>query len=257
MYAEALKTIDLIPFFGKSRILRKDDIPNAAAAKYSEEQVNDAIYSISKGLDGQDPNVLQNGIESLFTGIVAPSFDAELLRRCCDELARLINKWREKNFLPVIRNGHGGIIIKSDDCFTVAEIMGTFQSIYKQSIESVLDLQYDKYSKKVQKAVRYLHSHYSEDIAIIDVAEAVEISDSNLGRTFKNETGQSLLEYLTSIRIEEAKKLLKDSDYKIYEISDMIGYKTSQYFSQVFLKMTGLQPQDFRGGKKSIDKKQH
>ncbi len=257
MYAEALKTIDLVPFFGRSKILRRDDIPNAATAKYSEDQVNDAINSIAKGLDAQDLPALQNGIESLFTGIVAPSFNAELLRRCCDELARLINKWREKNFLPIIRNEHGGISIKPDDCFTVVEIMGTFQSIYKQSIESVLDLLYSNYSKKVQKAIRYLHSHYSEDISIIDVAEAVEISDSNLSRTFKNETGQSLLEYLTSIRIEEAKKLLKDSDYKIYEISDKIGYKTSQYFSQVFFRMTGMQPQDFRGGKKSIDKKQH
>ena len=255
MYAKALEIIELIPFFGKSKILRRDDIPIAEADNYSEDQVNNSINSISRALDGQDLHTLQNEIESLFTDIVAPSFNAELLRWCCDELARLINKWREKNFLPINRNEYGAITVNSDDCCTVTEIMRTFQNIYRQSIKSVLDVQYGKYSKKVQKAIRYLHSHYSEDISIIKVAESVEISESNLSRTFKNETGQSLLEYLTSIRIEEAKKLLQDSDYKIYEISDMIGYKTSQYFSQVFFKMTGVQPQDFRGGRKSIDKK--
>ncbi|MNJ25671.1 HTH-type transcriptional activator Btr [compost metagenome] len=63
---------------------------------------------------------------------------------------------------------------------------------------------------------------------------------------FKSETGESYLEFLTKVRMEEAKRLLKDSDLKAYEIAELVGYSDQRYFSQVFRKHTGMKPTDYR-----------
>lgn len=251
MYKSCLKTLEYTPFFTRSKILRRMDIPNVEAHRYALE-TEQALNMISSALEGQNVGQLDAEMERLFRDCIAPSFDTTLLRKCSDELVRIINKWREKNFLASIPHESAEVFAGLHHCYTLTEMMKALIHVYKMSIEDVMDLHYNKYPIKIQKAIKYLHIHYPEDISIVDVAEAVEISASNLSRAFRKETGQSFLDYLTAIRIEEAQKLLLTSDLKIYQISEKVGYKTSQYFSQVFLKVTGMQPLDFRGGGKHV-----
>ncbi len=79
-----------------------------------------------------------------------------------------------------------------------------------------------------------------------DIAEYLNISESRISVIFKKETGQTLIQYLTQVRIEKAKKLLKTSEYKVYEIAEMVGYANSQYLSKVFHKETGYFPLEFK-----------
>ncbi|AIQ56685.1 response regulator transcription factor [Paenibacillus borealis] len=102
------------------------------------------------------------------------------------------------------------------------------------------------YSRWVNKAMDYVAGNYADpDLSLETVAGHLQISSIHLRTTFKRETGQSLLDYTTEYRISLAKQLLQTGDYKIYEVSEKVGYKTSQYFSQVFKKTTGMQPKDF------------
>ncbi|MNE79296.1 HTH-type transcriptional activator Btr [compost metagenome] len=102
------------------------------------------------------------------------------------------------------------------------------------------------YSKWVLKAMEDVNNHYPDpDLSLETVAERLQISGIHLRTTFKKETGQSLLDYTTEYRIEAAKRLLAETDLKIYEIAERVGYKTSQYFSQVFKRCTGFQPKDY------------
>ena len=66
-----------------------------------------------------------------------------------------------------------------------------------------------------------------------------------LSRLFKQETGTAFSAYVTQIRIEKAVELLKSGNYKIYEVSEMTGYQTVQYFSKAFKKVTGKNPKDY------------
>ena len=66
------------------------------------------------------------------------------------------------------------------------------------------------------------------------------------GQIFKKETGETFLKYLTNYRIQEAKRLLEDNKLSITEISELVGYRTSQYFSQIFIKSVGMRPQEYR-----------
>ncbi|CAM4385486.1 response regulator transcription factor [Paenibacillus typhae] len=110
-----------------------------------------------------------------------------------------------------------------------------------------------RYSRWVNKAMDYVADNYADpDLSLETVASHLQISSIHLRSTFKRETGQSLLDYTTEYRIKLAKQLLQTGDYKIYEVSEKVGYKTSQYFSQVFKRNTGMQPKDFlqqKGGR--------
>lgn len=103
------------------------------------------------------------------------------------------------------------------------------------------------YSRWVSLAMAYVKSKYEDsDLSLETVAEHLGISAVHLRTTFKKETGRSLLEYTTEYRVSMAKKMLRNSQCKIYEVSDQVGYKTSQYFSQIFKKATGMHPKDYQ-----------
>ena len=103
------------------------------------------------------------------------------------------------------------------------------------------------YSRETQKAVAYLISHYKqENLSVQEIADAINLSVTHFSRIFKTETGQTVWDYLTSLRMQKACRLLRDTDAKIYEIAEMTGYSSSQYFSQVFYKQMGMKPLDYR-----------
>ena len=65
---------------------------------------------------------------------------------------------------------------------------------------------------------------------------------------FKQELGTTFNSYLTEYRIKTAIKLMKKNEYKIYEISEMVGYKDSDYFTRIFKKVTGVTPKKYMKG---------
>lgn len=104
-----------------------------------------------------------------------------------------------------------------------------------------------EYSRPVISAMEYIFKHYQENsLAINEIADSVHLSIGHLCGTFKKETGRTLNSYITEVRIEEAKKLLEEGEMKIYEVSLAVGYQSSQYFSQIFYKMTGTYPTNWQ-----------
>lgn len=104
-----------------------------------------------------------------------------------------------------------------------------------------------EYSKPVVQAIEYIFRHYQEhNLTIKDIADQVYLSTGHLCGMFKKETGKTLNNYITEVRIEEAKRLLSEGEMKIYEVSMAVGYQSSQYFSQIFYKMTGTYPTNWQ-----------
>lgn len=250
LYHESLKVLEYIPFLGKGKVLRLQDIPKSANSPRKPEETGPIVQKISHNLYALDFDKVKNNIEELFTKILIPSWDPDLLKACCDELIRILDRWCKDNFLPSPKSDTSEVRGLIEGCYTAYELKEMFIRLFESNIAKVLDANFHNYSQKVQKAIEYLHSNYSRDISVVGVANILEVSDSHLSRIFKIETGKTLLEYLTEIRIEAAKTLLDDYNYKIYEISELVGYKTSQYFSQVFVKLTGMNPLNYRERKK-------
>ena len=84
------------------------------------------------------------------------------------------------------------------------------------------------------------------NINLEDVAKLVCLSPTYVSEIFKRKTGENFSEYLIDYRIEIAKDMLKDIRYKVVDISQMVGYADSKYFSRLFKKMFGVNPRDYR-----------
>jgi YesN/AraC family two-component response regulator len=89
-------------------------------------------------------------------------------------------------------------------------------------------------------------THLHEEISLRNVAKQVYINHQYLSTLFKNETGMSFSKYIVNLRIEKAKKLLKDTNLKIYEISSLCGYMSTKQFTSVFKQVSGNTPSDYK-----------
>ena len=85
-----------------------------------------------------------------------------------------------------------------------------------------------------------------EDLNINKIAGTVYLSPNYISVIFKQMTGETIIDFLTKTRMENAKILLAETNFRVLEISEMVGFKDASYFSKVFKKYTGLHPQKFR-----------
>lgn len=93
---------------------------------------------------------------------------------------------------------------------------------------------------------QYIREHIHERIYLQDIADTFGISPNYLSQLFKKCMDVGISEYITTQKIDESKKLLRETNLKVYEISDRLGFESSFYFSKVFKKITGMSPKDYR-----------
>ncbi|MBR2895893.1 MAG: AraC family transcriptional regulator [Oscillospiraceae bacterium] len=100
--------------------------------------------------------------------------------------------------------------------------------------------------EEMEEARRYFDEHYNEDIRVEEFAMSRSMSVSWFLRNFKRVTGMSPMHYILTKRINNAVNLLETTDYNIAEISAIVGYENSMYFSRLFKKQNGVSPTEYR-----------
>lgn len=103
-----------------------------------------------------------------------------------------------------------------------------------------------KYSPVVSEAIDFICKNYARpELSNGSVAMEMGMSERRFTELFKAETGRTVNDYITGIRMKEAKKLLKNG-YRVYETAFLTGYNSAQYFGTVFKNYTGVTPHDFQ-----------
>ncbi len=97
--------------------------------------------------------------------------------------------------------------------------------------------------EKIEEIVREKHA---TELTIADVAHEIYLSPSYTGYLYKQETGRSFTEYLTRVRIERAKDLLRETRLKIFEVAEQVGFTNKSYFCSLFKEKTGVTPKEYR-----------
>ncbi len=104
-----------------------------------------------------------------------------------------------------------------------------------------------QYRDLIHQAKQYLECHYvNSELSLNEVASQVNLSASHFSMVFSQETGQTFKEYLTELRINKARELLRMTTLRSAEIAYQVGYNDPHYFSSVFKKNTGFSPLEFR-----------
>ncbi len=103
-----------------------------------------------------------------------------------------------------------------------------------------------EFSKPIREATKFIKENFRENLTLANVADHVHLNASYLSMLFKKETDKNYMSFLTDCRIEEAKKLLKDSNMSVAEICYAVGYTDKKHFSRLFIKHIGIRPTAYR-----------
>ncbi len=145
------------------------------------------------------------------------------------------------------------------DMITVAGEENAFRDTKMQALFSVFLVELAGYIKtykgqhegsekddKITQILNYLKNHYADNLSLDQLAETFFISPYYMSRLFKKETGFTIFEYIQSMRIIEAQRLLVTTSRKISDISETVGFANSTSLGKVFKSITGLSPLAYR-----------
>lgn len=116
----------------------------------------------------------------------------------------------------------------------------------RECFEELLARRKNRSQRPIRMAREYLQEHYSRQVSLEEVAEAIGLSPAYLSTMFKKEMGISFSDCLISCRMDAAKELLKSSDLSMAEVAEQVGYADAKYFSKTFNKVVGLKPSVYR-----------
>lgn len=136
--------------------------------------------------------------------------------------------------------------IKMDNVKSEKKILEMTNETLKKTMEEIETRKKEKDIKPIRVVKQYIEEHFRQDINLGQLAELVDMNASYLSSVFKKETGMTYSEYLTHCRLENAEKMLVESNMSISEISEKCGYQDSRYFSKQFSKQIGLKPSEYR-----------
>jgi two-component system, response regulator YesN len=144
------------------------------------------------------------------------------------------------------------ILANSDDkmqrCVTVEEL----ELLLMEWVAGITDAIRDKRDRKdaiTTFVMDYVNDHLANEIYLDILADKLQISSGYLSTYFKEKTGINLMEYVNEARIKRATVLLVESQLKIQEVAEAVGYRNITSFNRMFKKYTGLKPSDYRKNK--------
>lgn len=130
------------------------------------------------------------------------------------------------------------------------ETLGDLRRLVESHLLEVCERIGEKRSGKAKNVIERIRAlidkRFAENLQVGDIAKEVFLSTTYLCLLFKQETGETINEYMTKVRVDKAKELLKDPSNKFYEVCYAVGYSDPSYFSKIFKKYTGHTPSSFR-----------
>lgn len=98
----------------------------------------------------------------------------------------------------------------------------------------------------IGKALKYIEANYYRNIGLEDVAGAVDMNANYLSSLFKKRCGMRYIDYLTNLRMEKARELLRNTDLKVNDIAEMVGYNSAKHFSRLYKDKYSVSPSEER-----------
>ncbi|MEN6316879.1 MAG: response regulator [Clostridiaceae bacterium] len=247
-YKEACNALDYKVITGKNQIIHYCDINFQMADQYQiqNEQIESLEFFLKAGMEAKAIELL----DSIFN-------ENNLGQRADIDTLRAI----ASNIVSVVLNVTTKIGIRISDVFinntqpfdkvfkldTLPDVKGYLKNLITSAINTIGRIQNKKVNQAVRQVVDYLQENLSNsELSLTNTARVFYMNASYLSRIFKQETGQTFIEYLTKERMEKAISLMKETDLKAYQIAEKVGIVDPHYFGICFKKFTGMSVNDFK-----------
>lgn len=131
------------------------------------------------------------------------------------------------------------------EIYTKSEIEQIFED-FLQVIQTTPEKKEEIRNYTILKVINYIREHYNEGITLEEVARKMDLTPEYLSTLFNREMDMNFSSFLKQFRISQAKRLLKGTNLKIYEVAEAVGYSDAKYFMRVFKEVQGISPKEFR-----------
>ncbi|MDF2937543.1 MAG: hypothetical protein K0Q90_2916 [Paenibacillaceae bacterium] len=233
-------------YLGKNQILTVDSLQTSENEHYRLAESEDQVLSSMKAgdIDG-----LRNALEDIFESMgrsrkegfrYGKNVSQQLIllsSRLLLELNALSGEWEAKEAEA------WELVLRQE---TLQDLKKHVSSYLEEVCICVKEKRGGKTGGVIDRIHRLIHERYAENLTAVDIAEGVFLSPTYVSLLYKQETGKTLFEYLTKVRIDRAKELLQDPRNKFYEVCYAVGYADPSHFSKLFKKMTGYTPSAYR-----------
>lgn len=172
--------------------------------------------------------------------------DGKLIYDCYRELINLfllgIDNYVKLEIKPSFEYFMKGI----STFYSLRHVMGWLEGEFRIFINKYEQDQKDAEAKPIRLAKQYIKEHYGETVSLEIISRYVGLNPAYFSSVFKKTTNQNFMDYVTEVRVENAKTLLMRTDKEVADIAECVGYSDVKYFSKIFKKNAGLSPSEFR-----------
>ncbi len=234
-------------YLGKNRLIREEDIRKEGILNLPD--FRDEAERFTDIMSSRDEAALIARTDRIFS----------LMRDACPRNTAPLKTWFRNFFyafnLVLSERGFAseavlGNIDKLIDSLAISRTIENMREIFYNQALSGLEVTSRAADTSGHRVVRYaieaLQNRFSEDVGLDIIADELDISGPYLSRLFKSEMGVNFKEYLTRLRLEKARVLLRETGLRVYEIAAATGYPDQRYFSEIFKKRTGMTPREYR-----------
>ena len=245
-YNDADKILQITRIWNKSRILSSDDVKNSSDGKISLQDKDPLVDNLKYAGKNEIDSIINHYIGILnensqsFT-VIASYLLVDVIMAVSKLIEELDGKVNE--IMPeILQHSFVEESIQNEEIFVknVRNILTRLLDYRDSRIQG-------RYGDVIIKAKDYIEKNYaSQDTCLSTVADVVHLSPNHFSTIFSQECGITFIEFLTNVRVEAAKKLLKETDMKGSDIAYECGFGDPHYFSFIFKKTTGVSPRAWR-----------
>jgi two-component system response regulator YesN len=250
-YQNAVAALDYKIFMGNNRIIWIEDIEPKSANKIVFDELKER--SLESSIKVGTPSEISDTIDRLFDDIVESKISFKDYQIYIMEMLTTILKVARNSDVDIdnIFGSSNNLFVELHSLKGIEEVQMWFKDISTKIMNYLVKDRQDTAKELVDKAKGYVREHYGEsDININGVCSYLHISPTYFSFIFKKETKTTFINYLTQVRMEEAKELLRNTNMKTFEIAEKVGYSEPNYFSYSFKKKFNLSPSEYRNSVK-------
>ncbi|PYI56377.1 helix-turn-helix domain-containing protein [Paenibacillus flagellatus] len=240
-YEEALRLLRRRPFHDRTMILYGDAEAGAADAVVPPGMEQEFDVQLAEGNKTEAVQAMRRMVAYL----AKRNGDAASFRRFADELTAKLAKTAAALLLAPPEPGGPGAEADTLLLYTPDELAEELEKRIASTCDRIR-LKKEERDPIVGFALEYIDGHYDEDVSLDTVAGKLGITGGYLSTYFKDKTGTNFVDRLNDVRIRHAMRLLLETDLRIQEIAERVGYQNMNSFYRMFKKFSGVTPTDYR-----------
>ena len=242
---EALRALEYKMAAGQESIIHIRDVQSIDAQRF--EYPTEEERRIVDAMAREDGAALADAVNAFFRMLSAERLLDKRIKAAVAKLYGVLSMKMNDLNVTVLNDDVLTILSKYD---TLDSMKQWFLDVSAEALRKLSHYREKGIRSVILSAEKYIQANFKHmDLSLSMLAEHMGLTSSYFSRLFKQETGCSYIDYVINLRIESAKRLLRTTTHRIFDIGEMVGYPNSQYFCTLFRKTCGVSPAEYREGK--------